>query len=410
MSRVLVADDEPAIRKVVRDALEREGHEVVTAVDGGEALERFDEGSFDLVVTDLAMPRVDGLELVKEVRRRSPLPILVLTVRNEEREKVRLLDEGADDYVTKPFGVAELVARARALLRRGESARGPALARFGDVEVDADDRIVKKAGRPVHLTPIEFSILATMLKKPGAVWTHRQLMAEVWGTTAGVTSDTLRVHVGGLRRKLEDDPNRPRWFRTEPWVGYRFSPECPAARTAEGHPDGVSRRDPFPSCMKARDGSLAPLGMTTWARRLPKLFRPSSGLLFPAGGMLAFMNDKRKAIRCGALALAVLFGGCLVALFAPRFQAGIAAASFVGYVACTRRAMVLCGADDAVFEPKTSDPLDAAAREAVRTGLLAGSAGALSLGRSVSGGARLARSGSTRRGRPAFPRALEGTR
>lgn len=225
MSRILLADDEPAIRKVVRDALEREGHEVVSAIDGREALDRFDDGRFDLVVTDLAMPRVDGLELVKEIRRRSPLPILVLTVRNEEREKVRLLDEGADDYVTKPFGVAELVARARALLRRGESARGPALSRFGDVEVDADARTVTKAGRPVHLTPIEFSILATMLAKPGAVWTHRQLMAEVWGTSAGVTNDTLRVHMGGLRRKLEDDPNRPRWFRTEPWVGYRFSPE-----------------------------------------------------------------------------------------------------------------------------------------------------------------------------------------
>ena len=225
MSRILVADDEPGIRKVVRDALEREGHEVTTAIDGREALERFEEEPFDLVVTDLAMPRVDGLELVKEVRRRSPVPILVLTVRNEEREKVRLLDEGADDYVTKPFGVAELVARTRALLRRRETAREPALARFGDVEVDADARVVKKAGRPVHLTPLEFSILATMLKKPGAVWTHRQLMAEVWGTTAGVTNDTLRVHMGGLRRKLEDDPNRPRWFRTEPWVGYRFSPE-----------------------------------------------------------------------------------------------------------------------------------------------------------------------------------------
>ncbi len=225
MSRILLADDEPAIRKVVRDALEREGHEVVSAIDGREALDRFDDGGFDLVVTDLAMPRVDGLELVKEIRRRSPLPILVLTVRNEEREKVRLLDEGADDYVTKPFGVAELVARARALLRRGDSARGPALSRFGDVEVDVESRTVRKAGRPVHLTPLEFEILATMLTKPGAVWTHRQLMAAVWGTTAGVTNDTLRVHMGGLRRKLEDDPNRPSWFRTEPWVGYRFSPD-----------------------------------------------------------------------------------------------------------------------------------------------------------------------------------------
>jgi len=225
MSRVLAIDDEPGIRKVVRDALEREGHEVVSAIDGQEGLERFGDGTFDLVVTDLAMPRVDGLELVQEIRRKSSVPILVLTVRGEEREKVRLLDAGADDYVTKPFGVAELVARARALLRRGEPARGPALARFGDVEVALEERTVRKNGRAVHLTPIEFSILATMLRKPGAVWTHRQLMAEVWGTTAGVTNDTLRVHMGGLRRKLEDDPVQPRWFRTEPWVGYRFSPD-----------------------------------------------------------------------------------------------------------------------------------------------------------------------------------------
>ncbi|HKD17239.1 MAG TPA: response regulator transcription factor [Thermoanaerobaculia bacterium] len=225
MSRILLVDDEPAIRKVVRDALEREGHDVVAAVDGQEALDRFTAGSFGLVITDLAMPRVDGRELIREIRRRSAIPILVLTVRGEEREKVRLLDEGADDYVTKPFGVAELVARARALLRRGETPRGPAVRGFGDVEVDVEGHTVRKAGRPVHLTPIEFSILETMLRKPGAVWTHRQLMAHVWGTTAGVTSDTLRVHVGGLRRKLEDDPVRPRWFRTEPWVGYRFSPE-----------------------------------------------------------------------------------------------------------------------------------------------------------------------------------------
>ena len=225
MSRILVADDEPAMRKVVRDALEREGHEVIAAIDGQEALERFEENTFDLVVTDLAMPRRDGMALVREIRRTSAVPVLVLTVRGEEREKVRLLDEGADDYVTKPFGVAELVARARALLRRGESARGPAVLRWGNIEVEPDARTVRKAGRTVHLTPIEFSLLMTLLRKPGAVWTHRQLMAEVWGTTAGVTNDTLRVHMGGLRRKLEDDPNRPRWFRTEPWVGYRFSPE-----------------------------------------------------------------------------------------------------------------------------------------------------------------------------------------
>jgi two-component system, OmpR family, KDP operon response regulator KdpE len=226
MNRVLVADDEPAIRKVVRDAFERDGYDVAAAIDGQEALEQFEAGGFDLVVTDLAMPRLGGLELVQEIRRRSKaVPVLVLTVRGEEREKVRLLDAGADDYLTKPFGVAELLARARALLRRREEKTAIGPARWGNVEVDTEARIVRKAGKPVHLTPIEFALLSTLLTKPGAVWTHRQLLAAVWGTTAGVTNDTLRVHVGSLRRKLEDDPNRPRWIKTEPWVGYRFSPE-----------------------------------------------------------------------------------------------------------------------------------------------------------------------------------------
>ncbi len=226
MSRILVVDDEAGIRKVARDALERAGHEVETAVDGEDALGFMEEKEFALVITDLTMPRLDGRALVRRIRKSSDVPILVLTVRQEEREKVRLLDDGADDYVTKPFGVAELVARAHALLRRGEGRAGaPPLSRFGDVEVDREARIVQKRGKPLHLTPTEYSLLTTILSKPGAVWTHRQLLAEVWGTTAGVTSDTLRVHMGSLRRKLEDDPNRPRFIRTEPWVGYRFSPE-----------------------------------------------------------------------------------------------------------------------------------------------------------------------------------------
>ncbi|HSS44029.1 MAG TPA: response regulator transcription factor [Thermoanaerobaculia bacterium] len=226
MSRVLVVDDEAGIRKVVRDALERAGHEVETATDGEDALQILKEADFALVVTDLNMPRLDGLALVRRIRKDLSVPILVLTVRQEEREKVRLLDAGADDYVTKPFGVAELLARARALLRRAEARGGtPALSRWGDVEVDRDARMVRKAGKPVHLTPTEFSLLDALLSKPGAVWTHRQLLTQVWGTTAGVTNDALRVHMGSLRRKLEDDPNRPRWILTEPWVGYRFMPE-----------------------------------------------------------------------------------------------------------------------------------------------------------------------------------------
>jgi len=227
VSRILVADDEAAIRKVVRDAMEKAGHDVETAIDGDEAAGLFEAGAFDLVVTDLNMPLVDGLELVRRIRRSSAVPILVLTVRQEEREKVRLLDAGADDYVTKPFGVGELVARARALLRRSESRTGAApLTGFGDVEVDAEARTVLRAGRPVHLTPTELSLLVALLSKPGAVWTHKQLLAAVWGSSAGVSTDTLRVHMGSLRRKLEPDPNRPRWIRTEPWVGYRFQPDA----------------------------------------------------------------------------------------------------------------------------------------------------------------------------------------
>jgi len=226
MTRILVVDDEAGIRKVVRDALERAQYEVETAADGLAALDSFEGKSFDLVVTDLSMPGMSGLELVRRIREKSAVPILVLTVRQEEREKVRLLDAGADDYVTKPFGVAELVARARALLRRTENRHEASpLDRWGDIEVDREARTVRKKGISIHLTPTEFSLLTTLLSKPGAVWTHRQLLAAVWGTTAGVTNDTLRVHMGSLRRKLEKDPNRPRWIRTEPWVGYRFSPE-----------------------------------------------------------------------------------------------------------------------------------------------------------------------------------------
>jgi two-component system KDP operon response regulator KdpE len=219
-------DDEPGLRRVVRDALEQAGHDVETAADGDEALDLSTGRTFDLIITDLAMPGRDGIELVREIRKSSLVPILVLTVRGEEREKVRLLDAGADDYVTKPFGVAELTARARALLRRGEQRSGQdPVHHFGDITVDLDARTVRKGGRAVHLTPTEFSLLSTFLKKPGAVWTHRQLLAAVWGTTAGVTNDTLRVHVGSLRRKIETDPNRPRFLRTEPWVGYRFAPD-----------------------------------------------------------------------------------------------------------------------------------------------------------------------------------------
>src|SRR5262245_24162410 len=162
MRRVLVVDDEAGIRRVVRDALERAGHEVETAVDGQEAIELAENQTFDLLVTDLAMPRKSGLDLVREIRRASSIPILVLTVRGEEREKVRLLDAGADDYVTKPFGVEELLARVRALLRRpGALSAESAVDRWGEIELDREARAVRKKGALVHLTPTEFSLLTT---------------------------------------------------------------------------------------------------------------------------------------------------------------------------------------------------------------------------------------------------------
>jgi len=226
MSRILVADDEAGIRTVLRDALEQAGHEVETAADGEEAIGLLGRQSFDFIITDLAMPNGDGLELVKAVRENSSIPILVLTVRQEERQKVRLLDAGADDYMTKPFGVGELLARTRALLRRTNPGAGqPEYFQWADIEVEIETRRVRRGGHEIHLTPTEYLILTTFLKKPGAVWTHRQLLSAVWGTSAEVSNDTLRVHVASLRRKLEADPNRPRWIRTEPWVGYRFSPE-----------------------------------------------------------------------------------------------------------------------------------------------------------------------------------------
>ncbi len=227
MSRVLVVDDEHSLRRVVRDALEREGHEVETAVDGQEAIQLLEKEEYQLVITDLGMPRVDGLDLVRHIRKESTVPVIVLTVRSQEREKVRLLDAGADDYVTKPFGVNELLARARALLRRSEPRPQDAGKRkVGDIEVDLENRTVTRGDEPVHLTPTELSILAALMRRPGGVWTHRQLLAEVWGTTAGVSNDTLRVHVGSLRRKIEANPQQPRLIRTEPWVGYRFTPDA----------------------------------------------------------------------------------------------------------------------------------------------------------------------------------------
>jgi len=225
MSRILVVDDDENLRHVVSDALRRDSHEVQTAADGREGLELFSGGPFDLVITDYAMPAMDGLEMVRDLRTRSSAPVLVLTVKSEEREKVRLLDAGADDYVVKPFGVSELLARVRALLRRGAAELPAGRRKIGELDIDLGTRTILRRGKEIHLTPIEFDLLKTFLSKPGHVWTHSQLIAAVWGGGAGVTNDTVRVQVGNLRRKIETDPNRPRHLITEPWVGYRFQME-----------------------------------------------------------------------------------------------------------------------------------------------------------------------------------------
>ena len=227
MTHVLVVDDDPGLRHVVRDAFEREGHSVATAEDGRDALGMFSDQPFDIVVTDVAMPRVSGHELVKELRARSTVPILVLTVRGEEAEKVRLLDAGADDYVVKPFGVSELMARVRVLLRRTGAGGTPPPIRFGGLTMDLATRRVERDGKEVHLTPIEFGILEVLVMRPGTVCTVKQIVSAVWGDGADVSRDTIRVHVGSLRKKLEPDPSVPRYIRTEPWVGYRFVADEP---------------------------------------------------------------------------------------------------------------------------------------------------------------------------------------
>jgi len=223
VSRILVVDDDVTIREGVRDALAREGHEVVTASDGEEALELFAESAFDLVVTDFAMPRKDGLAVLRSLRPKSSVPVLFLTVRGEEREKVRVLDAGADDYIVKPFGLAEFLARVRMLLRRRPAAADtPEVVRFGDLAIDLGARRVERGGVEHRLTPTEYAILNAFLSRPGIVWTHGHLIATVWGA-GGATNDALRVQIGSLRRKIEEDPERPRLIQTEPWVGYRFT-------------------------------------------------------------------------------------------------------------------------------------------------------------------------------------------
>jgi len=226
--RILIVDDEPQITRVLRRSLTTHGYDVRSAADGESALETLTDWPPDLVVTDLSMPNMNGLELCKRLRTISKIPIIVLSVRGEEQTKVEALDAGADDYVTKPFGMDELLARIRAALRRApeQLPDDPATTMLeeGDFRIDLETRGVTVQTREVHLTPKEYDLLVYLIRHPGKVLTHRTLLAAIWGGNYVEQTEYLRVFVGQLRKKIEPDPSSPRYILTEPWIGYRFDP------------------------------------------------------------------------------------------------------------------------------------------------------------------------------------------
>lgn len=223
-AHILVVDDEPQIRRVLRSTLSTHGYVITEAKTGEEALESLRKERPDLVLLDMNMPGMGGIETCREIRRASEAAIIMLTVRNAERDKVAALDAGADDYVVKPFGIEELLARIRAALRR--YAPGDALPPFvsKDLKIDFEARQVTAGDRDVHLTPKEFDVLKHLVANQGKPLTHRRLLQAVWGPDYGEETESLRVVINQLRKKLEADPARPKYIVTEPWVGYRFQP------------------------------------------------------------------------------------------------------------------------------------------------------------------------------------------
>jgi two-component system, OmpR family, KDP operon response regulator KdpE len=221
---ILIVDDEPQIRRVMLTTLASHGYSVVEAGSGEEALEKIRAERPDLIILDVNMPGMSGLETCAEIRTSSDVPIIMLTIRNSERDKVQALDAGADDYVVKPFGVQELMARIRAALRR--SAPGDATPAFltDDLKIDFEKRMVAVKNKPVRLTPKEFELLRHLVANRGKALGHRRLLQAVWGPDYGEETEYLRVFINQLRKKIEPDPRKPRYIHTEPWIGYRFDP------------------------------------------------------------------------------------------------------------------------------------------------------------------------------------------
>jgi len=227
-ARILVVDDEPQLTRVLRTGLKSRGYDVRAAADGLAGFEAFNDWHPDLVITDLAMPNVDGLELCRRLRAVSTVPIIVLSAKGEEKTKVEALDLGADDFVTKPFGIDELLARVRASLRRAKAPASNEATQTtldsGDFHVDLETREITVREKSIHLTPKEFDLLVYFIKHSGKVLTHRTLLAALWGGNYVEQNEYLRVFVGNLRKKIEPDAASPRYILTEPWIGYRFDP------------------------------------------------------------------------------------------------------------------------------------------------------------------------------------------
>jgi two-component system, OmpR family, KDP operon response regulator KdpE len=242
-AKILIVDDEPQIRRVLRTTLTSQAYTVAEAKSGDEALEMIRDERPDLILLDVNMPGRSGLETCREIRASGDVPIIMLTVRNSERDKVQALDAGADDYVVKPFGAEELMARIRAALRRAAPAESLPPFLSADLKIDFEKRSVTVKGEPVRLTPKEFDLLRQLVANQGKAIGHRRLLQAVWGPDYGEETEYLRVFINQLRKKIEPDPHNPRYIHTEPWVGYRFERPHEKARASRSEKTSEKAED-----------------------------------------------------------------------------------------------------------------------------------------------------------------------